>query len=433
MRIVSAFFSLPPVACAIDTDDDGDRDDNALHRLEEHAFAAGMPAYRVACLGLAAQHTLVTYVVGAGFRKRLVAVPVASMLAFIARSARMAAMALVGHPAASRPPPTTSRSTSPPPPPQQLAARIGTKRSRRLAARAARLGGGGCGAVPTAFDGGSSSGEEPGGVTMSGVCMDTVSEAAAERCSLDHAFCLTCVVSAIELLLWRPQDRTGAHDPYACLAGSACCKGVFTKAVVDELLPPVTALKAGMYLASVSLETCAELCGRCCAGGVTTEDGIIAQCGTCGASTCVRCKLAAHYGTPCSVGFGGASGGGADSVITPHELLSEAKIIACPTCNVAVTKQKGCNHITCTQRVPGTTLACDTDFCFSCGMRIMDVASHYTLSGCKRRDRDEPHAGAHHCRAGDWEGARQWAPRGSSRRRRGAGPAWLCAVCTACV
>ena len=98
----------------------------------------------------------------------------------------------------------------------------------------------------------------------------------------------------------------------------------------------------------------------------------------------MRCKLAAHYGTPCSVGFGGASGGGADSVITPHELLSEAKIIACPTCNVAVTKQKGCNHITCTQRVPGTTLACDTDFCFSCGMRIMDVASHYTLSGCKQ-------------------------------------------------
>ena len=68
---------------------------------------------------------------------------------------------------------------------------------------------------------------------------------------------------------------------------------------------------------------------------------------------------------PCPQGSGGAC------VSAPEVVLNEAKMQLCPGCAQSITKDGGCNHMSCTQ--------CGTHWCWTCGdvVPLDGVTAHF--------------------------------------------------------
>lgn len=192
------------------------------------------------------------------------------------------------------------------------------------------------------------------------VCMETLGEGSSVpwvACTpCGHGMCAACV----EPVVRRSQRAT------CPMAG---CEGCLPPGQLSD----VTCAALQGVLARQRVAPSGTLVCRVCTAPVqhTPEEAAGAaphKCLVCEVLTCGRCLGVFHPGRVCMA----ALLQGRDASV--QDLLSEAKMTVCTQCKAPVTKDAGCNHITC---------ACGRHFCFLCGVTLdhLDPAAHYRAPG----------------------------------------------------
>jgi hypothetical protein len=210
-----------------------------------------------------------------------------------------------------------------------------------------------------------------------------------------HFVCLACVTEELEARALRvlagggDGDGNGdgnIADPCRCLwpdcGGKLLTCGMLNTVMAPELASVLTAAAAAA--AAKRRQGPVAACCHCDAthGQTWTSDagrhshsldehGVVYVCGDCGGATCTQCGGAAHPGVVCL--------GRLHFSQTPQEVLSAAKIQACPQCAAPTVKNQACNHITCDQ--------CGDHWCWACGQQLSrnDITAHYrsVSPGCE--------------------------------------------------
>ena len=214
-------------------------------------------------------------------------------------------------------------------------------------------------------------------------CSICFEDGATSQCACDHCYCNGCAVRLLtdRVLSSLVDSRVGS---YADDATPFMGKDVFACAFPDctnrlewamDLLPSETKFFARQLQNKIRQDDVLAAGGTACAvcdhAYMALEHeriGGVAKCPECCFQTCLRCVGVFHPGKVCPAAL-------RSNEITPHTLLTEAKIQRCPNvkCGIATTKSGGCNHMMCDK--------CRTDWCWSCGLAIHDtIAKHYENS-----------------------------------------------------
>jgi hypothetical protein len=191
---------------------------------------------------------------------------------------------------------------------------------------------------------------------------------AARACT--HLMCTACTVRLLEsrarAFLARAQHaETGtfrACGPAVLRCGiDGCCASL---AWALELLSCDIRFALRAAQAEVPLPAGHVECGICWGAAVLDDaDGVVATCATCGLQTCVQCLTPVHFGVVCPAAQAASQ--------RPENILTEAKMQACPACATNTIKDDGCNHMTC---------KCGCQWCWVCGHALPTPAeSHYQL------------------------------------------------------
>jgi TRIAD3 protein (E3 ubiquitin-protein ligase RNF216) len=149
------------------------------------------------------------------------------------------------------------------------------------------------------------------------------------HCQNSHVFCVKCLERhvAVELSEGRTVIRCIAQGGCSEVLPLATVKQSLSPTVYDHLeamTSHISAVRAGLRL--VFCHVCGTI--ACPDPGVT-----VMNCPECTAQTCVDCGTAAHVDMECA---------------TAHEEAMTATIVrSCPKCRVPMTKEDGCNKLTC--------------------------------------------------------------------------------------
>ena len=228
-------------------------------------------------------------------------------------------------------------------------------------------------------DAGTTTRDAPGSCVL---CFGDVVGGTSSGCVV-HPLCAECALQTVRVFIQEQTRDVGfgvGSSPFQCMAEG--CAFVLPAAKQQDLLGNLplcaqilwyaNAARAARAAARDACPACEEPVGRDC-----LEDPCdpVRTCSLCKATSCKRCRRAAHFGYPCPDILMVSRHG----VMGVSDLLSEAKIVKCPTCGIPITKGPGCNHMKC-GNLTGAQTPCGTDFCFLCGERInagADMSIHY--------------------------------------------------------
>jgi hypothetical protein len=194
----------------------------------------------------------------------------------------------------------------------------------------------------------------------------------ADRSAEQHAACRGCVKAFVEK---TPRCQAAAITSIPCFMSTESGSGAAKKiSGCGALLPPAAVRSCIGPLASLAFkERDAERSERVALGGPAARRmyctdcdqavGVIlpedvgdgkAPCPICGKAHCTRCGNAAHPGEPCAPDedMKAFLGKGREAKNTKR----------CPKCGTGVSKNGGCNHMTC----PAVAGGCGHDFCWLC-------------------------------------------------------------------
>jgi hypothetical protein len=210
------------------------------------------------------------------------------------------------------------------------------------------------------------------------LCMDPVPSSIGVRMTAcGHVLCLSDAVQAAE--------ARGMFDCPACggPGGGPASKMVDGDAVrVRELMTASAWIGISVGRVEAAKADPANA-GRVCSGcgwvagpSFVQADDVAFACLHCATETCRGCMDILHPGLVCPVAL--ARGAGGSDTVSVADLLSEAKLVPCPSCRAPITKDSGCNHMTCRQP-DSRGVPCGTDFCFLCGdaISVQDIGAHY--------------------------------------------------------
>ncbi len=218
-----------------------------------------------------------------------------------------------------------------------------------------------------------------------------------DGCSCCHVACLACMVNYVEKsaasVVFKVSDSHVRGNPLKCY--EPACPGVIAKEFVDLYVSSVGKTLLHVFAQRIAsekalVETTAAMrlgetapnlvCRVCSCVAPTPADNTVFTCSWCENRMCVQCGETSHPGEVCVVKLLARDGSNAMNVA---DLLTEVKTVACPTCGVMVSKTEGCNHMTCTNRLPGTDTLCNTDFCYLCSKKLVrdNVGLHYSENG----------------------------------------------------
>ncbi|EKM75797.1 hypothetical protein AGABI1DRAFT_79354 [Agaricus bisporus var. burnettii JB137-S8] len=178
------------------------------------------------------------------------------------------------------------------------------------------------------------------------VCFGEPSSALELRCG--HTWCRDCVAHYLRSSAER------RSFPVKCLGKEGRCGIKIPIAVAKEVLstPEVMSLVESAFLSHIqSRPKEYRFCPSpdCPQVYRATSQKAALQCPSCLTSICTRCGFEAHDGFQC-----------ADQVQDElfKKWVKEHDVKHCPTCNAAIERTEGCNHMTCTR--------CQTHICWQC-------------------------------------------------------------------
>lgn len=227
------------------------------------------------------------------------------------------------------------------------------------------------------------------------VCLAPVTAAVvtAGTCCPHHPSCLECTLSKVRSFVaeqYKDAGFVGGRDPFRCHV--ADCGFATPTAMQEALWRHLPLAVFIVYNANraraqrLEAEACVCPACECVTPAPGAGEDTVINCAVCHAVSCMQCRGPAHFGVACS---STALTSRVSGVMGVADLLSEAKIVRCPSCGVSITKSRGCNHMTCKNLVrPETT--CDTDFCYFCGEifgQMTGLAGHFAT--CLARHTDE--------------------------------------------
>jgi IBR domain, a half RING-finger domain len=188
------------------------------------------------------------------------------------------------------------------------------------------------------------------------VCWDEVASSEGFSLLCGHMFCRDCWRSGLEAVAGSPTFKELAA--FSCLRHD--CDERMTQEDVKEVAPKVelafeNATLKWFVLSSVDYAfcpgpDCSVIASRC---GFSNPQQ--ADCQLCRSSFCFDCGNEPHAPASCHVKKRYVT---ASERVKAHEDDVEHKIIACPNCSIGITKNGGCNHMTCSQ--------CGHEFCWIC-------------------------------------------------------------------
>ena len=215
------------------------------------------------------------------------------------------------------------------------------------------------------------------------VCQEETA-AAAWVCPRDasHAVCADDLVRYI-----AAQLDTHEVQPLPCPGFR--CPGHVPVSVAEGVLAPHAELLARFQrVCALTRDPTAHCCPGCAAvvtGGSRAAPDM--HCEACGLDFCFLHETA-HAGIPCAA----AGAGGSRWARAKTALWKKVHTKACPSCGIAIQKNKGCSHMYCT--------ACHTHFCWWCGRA--------RVAGVVHQQRIIPRHGDDNCHS-----PRMWALRAS--------------------
>ena len=162
------------------------------------------------------------------------------------------------------------------------------------------------------------------------------------------------------------------------------CGKPFKKNYILEQCDSQTKEKYNRFIVDVENDGKKKTCPNCCE--ITEhslpgfkkpkESDLKVTCITCQHQWCFRCHAPWHEGLTCKA-F--QKGNKQFHRWTKGRTAGTANCQKCPTCLVYIQKSTGCNHMTCNR--------CETEFCYNCGGRYIDLGiidhdSHLNVWGC---------------------------------------------------
>ena len=211
-----------------------------------------------------------------------------------------------------------------------------------------------------------------------------------------HSVCELCVVRGVSIAIETAYECMGSgggvgsevKNPLRCFDTS--CADMFDLNSVLPLLSHVHVAMLSSVMVQIEREAASAVTGnvtcRLCECAFP-HDGtdVVKTCPVCAYSECMQCNGMSHPGVACiATTLNDVVNGDA---ISASDLVSECSdVVPCPSCKTPFSKTTGCNHMTCTKRVPGTLERCGTHFCYTCGERVEIrpglLLQHYSGGRC---------------------------------------------------
>jgi hypothetical protein len=206
-----------------------------------------------------------------------------------------------------------------------------------------------------------------------------------------HPVCVLCTVQAVHTMVHGQFEDAAfgaGKDPLTCPAEHCMFRRSFEDQTGVLGYVPLSTQVVMAFNKTRAANRCIPAGARACPVCATVQHGgalddTVHTCQACGCITCPGCLGAAHYGVVCPRTL--ATTCQAMGTLGVAELLSETKIVKCPTCSAPFKKEQGCNHMTCTNVVAtggagAPPSPCNTNFCYLCGIKIQgstDIVDHY--------------------------------------------------------
>jgi hypothetical protein len=194
-------------------------------------------------------------------------------------------------------------------------------------------------------------GSLPEGPYECGVCLSSHRKQHVVQCHSNHPMCYKCLFDYIV-----KTHNICAIDSVKCpvcpsLYSYQQLEGALPRLVVKKMLQRAQEINERVGLNAGDVVARIE-CRKCGHAGVVlradaTKDGTI-RC-VCGYKYCTKCGNVSHPGSACP---------------PPQDTIRwlEAYAKKCPNCGMALEKNDGCNHFTCSKQVGG----CGHEFCWLC-------------------------------------------------------------------
>ncbi|PPQ97579.1 hypothetical protein CVT26_002307 [Gymnopilus dilepis] len=178
------------------------------------------------------------------------------------------------------------------------------------------------------------------------VCLEKVTSGIKLDCG--HSWCRNCLKRYLEAAIEQK------YFPLKCLGNSAKCTERIPLLTARALLPAASldALVHAAFGAHVQSHSDLHYCPTpdCPQVYRSAKGGVFIQCPSCLIRICPSCHTDAHDGLTCAESKHG------DDLF--DEWAGQHDVKRCPGCNVAIEKEEGCNHMTCTM--------CNTHICWVC-------------------------------------------------------------------
>ncbi|KNE64091.1 hypothetical protein AMAG_09153 [Allomyces macrogynus ATCC 38327] len=213
--------------------------------------------------------------------------------------------------------------------------------------------------------------EERGELITCGCCFCDELPEDTTTCLQGHAFCHECLRRNADVCVGDRKPAVLCMDQSGCQAGfrRADLKKVCTKATMRGL----DKVAAEAALRAANLDGFYD-CPFCDYGAIVGEEfGIVFKCENCFEESCIKCRRKAHIPNTCE------DAAKNDKLNAQHlieEKLTEALIRECPMCRTKITKENGCNKMTC---------RCGALFCYCCRALIKDY-THFAEDNRGRRN-----------------------------------------------
>ena len=149
------------------------------------------------------------------------------------------------------------------------------------------------------------------------------------------------------------------------------CGRPFKKDYILDHCDQETKTKYNRFLVDIENDGKRKTCPNCCEItehqlpriGRVTEEQLKITCTTCQHQWCFQCHAPWHNGISCKEFKKGSKT--FQKWTKSKTDRGVANCQKCPTCRVYIQRSSGCNHMTCNR--------CDTEFCYNCGGRYLDL------------------------------------------------------------